>query len=110
MGFEPPILEQPTQPADGTPPPGRERRAYKRRAEDHRELLRAVVSLALAICGGLAAVFLFFAAMGAIDIGDAIVATVVALVLAAVWFAGFWYRHRTHADRDQWQDRERRGF
>ena len=108
MGFEPPILDQPTAPADA--PPGRERRSYKRRAEDHQELLRAVVSLALAICGGLAAVFLFFAAMGAVDIGDAVVATAIAFVMAAVWFAGFWYRHRHHADREQWRDRERRGF
>ena len=72
--------------------------------------MRAVVSLALAICGGLAAVFLFFAAMGAVDLGDAVVATAVAVVFAAVWFAGFWYRHRTHAERQDWRDRERRGF
>ena len=108
MGFEPPILEQPNAPAE--PPRGRERRSYRRRAEDHQELLRAVVSLAIAICGGLAVVFLFFAAMGAVDIGDALVATAIALVMAAVWFAGFWYRHKTHADRQNWRDRERRGF
>jgi hypothetical protein len=30
--------------------------------------------------------------------------------MAGVWFAGFWYRHRTHAERQNWQDRERRGF
>jgi hypothetical protein len=104
MGFEPPILEQP---ADRPP---KERRAYGRRSEDHQELLRAVISLALAICGGLAVVFLFFAAMGAVDLGEAIVATAIALVMAGVWFAGFWYRHRTHADRQNWRDRERRGF
>ena len=108
MGFEPPILEQPNAPNEGAS--RRERRAYRRRAEDHQELLRAVVSLALAICGGLAVVFLFFAAMGAVDIGDAVAATAIAFVMAAVWFAGFWYRHRTHADRQNWRDRERRGF
>ena len=108
MGFEPPILEQPQAP--GEAPAGRERRSHLRREEDRQAIMRAVVSLALAICGGLAAVFLFFAAMGAVDIGDAVVATGVAIVFAAVWFAGFWYRHRTHADRQNWKDRERRGF
>ena len=108
MGFEPPILEQPGAPPEQ--PRRRDRRAYRRRADDHQELLRAVISLAIAICGGLAAVFLFFAAMGAVDLGDALVATAIAVVMAGVWFAGFWYRHRTHADRQNWRDRERRGF
>jgi hypothetical protein len=89
MGFEPP---------------------YVRREEDNGNLVRAVVSLLLAICGGLAAIFLFFAAMGAIDVGDAVAATVIAIVLGVVWFAGFFYRHRTQAGRTQWRDRERRGF
>ncbi len=106
MGFEPPVLDQ-----HGTPTgqPG-DRRAYVRREEDHGNLLRAVVSLLFAICGGLAAIFLFFAAMGAIDLGDAIAATVIAVVMGLVWFAGFFYRHRTQAGRTQWRDRERRGF
>src|SRR3712207_9205422 len=97
MGFEPPILEQPgAQQAEA--PPKRERRSYMRREEDRQAIMRAVVSLAFAICGGLAVRFLFFAAMGAIDIGDAVVATAVAIVPALVWFAGFWYRDRPHAD------------
>src|SRR5215213_4624655 len=106
MGFEPPVLDQHSPPA-GAPP---ERRTYIRRDEDHGNLLRAVVSLLLAICGGLAAIFLFFAAMGAIDLGDAVAATVIAVVMGLVWFGGFYYRHRTQAGRTQWRDRERRGF
>lgn len=106
MGFEPPILDQHTAPA-GAPA---ERRAHTRREEDHGNLLRTAVSLLFAICGGLAAIFLFFAAMGAVDLGDAIVATVVAVVLGLVWFAGFYVRHRANAGRTQWRDRERRGF
>ena len=70
----------------------------------------AVVSLLFAVCGGLAAIFLFFAAMGAVDLGDAVAATVIAVVWALVWFAGFYYRHRTDAGAAQWRDRERRGF
>ena len=106
MGFEPPVLDQHAAPA-GQPP---ERREYTRREEDHGNLLRAVVSLLLALCGGLAAVFLFFAAMGAVDLGDAVAATVIAVVLGLVWFGGFYYRHRTNAGAVQWRDRERRGF
>jgi len=106
MGFEPPVLDQHGAPA-GEP---RDRRAFTRREEDHGNLLRAVISLLVAICGGLAVIFLFFAVMGAIDFGDAIAATVIAIVMGLVWFAGFFYRHRTQAGRAQWRDRERRGF
>ena len=105
MGYEPPVLDQHAAPA-GQP----ERRAYTRRLEDHGDLLRTVVSLLVAVCGGLAVLFLFFAAMGAVDLGDAIAATVIAIVLGLVWFAGFYYRQRTGAGRVQWRDRERRGF
>ncbi len=108
MGFEPPVLDQ----QHGMPQQDRERRGYMRRAEDRdrSDLVRMVISALLAICGALAALFLFFALMGAIDIGDAVAATVVAVVFGIVWFAGFWYRHKTHAGRAQWRDRERRGF
>jgi len=107
MGFEPPVLDQQHAPAAPQP----ERRAYVRREEDHGNLLRAVVSLLFAICGGLAAIFLFFAALGAIDLGDAVAATVVAVVMGVVWFAGFYYRHRTgEVARAERRDRERRGF
>jgi hypothetical protein len=45
-----------------------------------------------------------------VPLGDAVAATVVAVVMAVVWFSGFYYRHRTAAGRQQWRDRERRGF
>ena len=110
MGFEPPILDRHGTPAAAGAP---ERRAYVRREEESRNLLRAVVSLLLAVCGGLSAIFLFFAAMGAIDLGDAVAATIVAIVMGLVWFAGFYYRHRSHASEARLaerRDRERRGF
>ena len=108
MGFEPPVLDQ----QHGMPQQDRERRAFVRRREDHEHgnLLRPVVSVLVTVCGGLAVLFVFFAAMGAIDVGDAVVATVIAIVMGIVWFAGFYYRHRTQAGRAQWRDRERRGF
>jgi hypothetical protein len=112
LGFEPPVVDRaaaPPPPAAGERP-SRERRAFTRRAEDHAELLRATVSMLVAICGGLAIVFLFFAALGAVNLKDALAATVIAVVMGGVWFAGFYHRHRTQAGRAQWRDRERRGF
>ena len=111
MGYEPPVLDRDTAPppAPAQRRPRRERRALTR-PEDHAQLLRATVSMLVAICGGLAVVFLFFAALGAVNLKDALAATVIAIVLGGVWFAGFFYRHRTQAGRAQWRDRERRGF
>ena len=109
MGFEPPVLDQ----QHGAPPQGGERRAFARRREDHeqRHLLRMAATVLVTVCGGLAILFLFFAAMGAIDVGDAVVATVIAVVMGIVWFAGFYFRHKSQAGRpQQWRDRERRGF
>ena len=107
MGFEPPVLDQNAAPAGPQP----ERREYDRREEEHRNLLPAVISLLFAVCGGLAAIFLFFAAMGAVDLGDAVAATVIAIVMGLVWFGGFYYRHRTGEVRlAERRDRERRGF
>ena len=122
MATDPPIIEPPPPPgqqppAVGTPPPERradERRGYLRRAEDrqmlNQERLRSATAALMAVCGGLSVVFLFFAAMGAVDVGDAIAATVIAVVFALIWLAGFIYRTRTGAAMLQRADRERRGF
>jgi hypothetical protein len=106
MALEPRSLDPDPLPAG----PPAERRPYTPRSDDGTRVARSAVAMLPAICGGLAAVFLFFAAMGAVDLGDAIAATLVAIALAAVWFAGFYHRHRTKAGRTQWRDRERRGF
>jgi hypothetical protein len=109
MGFEPPVLDQ----QHTAPPQGGERRAFARRRDDHEQghLLRVVASVLVTLCGGLAALFLFLAAMNAIDPGDAVVASVIAVVMGLVWFAGFYSRHKSQAGRSQqWRDRERRGF
>jgi hypothetical protein len=115
---------QPPGPPEAVPPPppppvadrrAPERRAYSRRAEDRAQFVRVAAQAAMAICGGLAVLFVFFWALGAIDVGDAVGATVVAVILAAIWVAGFIYRRRqVEADlvarRLVKQDRERRGF
>ena len=88
-----------------------ERRAYDRRVEDRTQFMRTAMAAALAVCGGLAVLFLFFWALGAIDARDAVAATVAAAVLAAVWLGGYLFRRRTEAARVVSQrDRERRGF
>lgn len=87
-----------------------ERRSALRREEDRQERIRSMAAFAFSLCGGLAVLYLFFAVVGTVDLGDAIIATVAALVLAAIWLFAFWRRLRTDAARVQRPDRERRGF
>ena len=64
----------------------------------------------MAICGGLAALYLFFAFVGTVDLARATAASIVSLALASVWLVGVLIRVRSGATRVQRQDRERRGF
>src|SRR5688500_5381299 len=75
------------------------RRRAPRRAADRSRLLRDMASLVFALCGGLAVVYLFFAAFGAIDFSEAVTASVIALGLGLVWMIGFGVRIRTNAAR-----------
>jgi hypothetical protein len=82
-----------------------------RRAEDRAQIVRTAVMAATAVCGGLAILFVFFWAIGAVDIKNAVAAAIAAIVLAAVWVAGYFYRHRqTESTTVIRQERERRGF
>jgi len=89
-----------------------ERRAggVGRRAEDRAQLMRVAIVAVTSICGGLAILFVFFALLGTIDFENAATSVLVALILAAVWLAGFWYRHRHESERGLQHERERRGF
>ncbi len=89
-----------------------ERRASLRPAEDRTELARTALAAGMSICGGLFVLFVFFWVLGAIDVKDAVAATVVAVVLALVWIGGFVYRRRLDDDAQEVirRDRERRGF
>lgn len=89
---------------------GADRRGALRREADRTERMRQMAAFAISMCGGLAALFLFFVVIGTVDVGAAAVATVVAVVLALVWLFFFWQRMRTDALRVQRPDRERRGF
>lgn len=91
-----------------------DRRQSERRAEDRGRYLRTAAAAAVAICGGLSIVYLFFAAFGAVDLEQALAATAVALVMGLVWVAGYFVRHREAtglaAQLTDRIDRERRGF
>ena len=81
-----------------------------RREEDREQRMRNMAAFIFAFCGGLSVLYFFFAAIGAVDLGDAVVATVLAIILACVWHYAFWRRMKTDALRVQRPDRERRGF
>ena len=109
------VTEPPQFDPAALPPPVADRRAPERRArerapEEPTQLARTAAAAAIGICGGLAIVFLFFWVLGAIDVKDAVAATIVAVVLAGVWLAGFLYRRRQEEPPMIRHDRERRGF
>ena len=106
MTGEPPVVEERRRLAD--------RRQSERRAEDHSRYLRTAAAAAVGICGGLSIVYLFFAAFGAIDLEEALAATVVAIVMGLVWLGGYVFRHRQatplEPTAEERLNRERRGF
>jgi len=77
---------------------------------DHVDGVRSLAATLFAFCGGLAILYLFVAAIGAVDLGDALVATIVAVVLAVVWLIGAFQRYRTGSGFFTRRERERRGF
>jgi hypothetical protein len=61
---------------------------------------------------GVVAIFAFFAALGAFEVGEAISVTVVVVALAVLWLAhAMWVaRHSDRRDPASVRARERRGF
>ena len=116
MTVQPPGPPQAAPQATPPPPPVADRRAPDRRtgelrrAEDRVQMMRTAIVAATSICGGLAILFVFVWALGAIHIKDAVVSTIAAVVLALVWLAGFWYRHQVESKQGLQHERERRGF
>ena len=72
--------------------------------------MREMAAFVFAFCGGLAALYVFFVVIGAIDVGDAAATTGIAVALALVWMFGYRLRLKTGAAFAQRPDRERRGF
>ena len=85
-------------------------RASGRRAEDRGERLRSLAAGVLALCGALSVIYFLFAALGAVDLGEAAVGSAIALVLGLLWLAGAWQRSRAGGGLATRGDRERRGF
>jgi hypothetical protein len=86
------------------------REGAERRIEDRYQRFRDIAATLVAFCGGLVVMFLFFAAIGAVNLGDAVGFTVAAIVLTAVWLLGVWQRARSGASFVTRPDRERRGY
>jgi fatty acid desaturase len=76
-----------------------------------RERLNTFRAALWALVGATVVLFVFFAAVGGIDLAEATVMTVIVCVLAALWLVHF-LRRRAIADdpRVNRADRERRGF
>jgi hypothetical protein len=110
-GARPAEGEQPATPPAVERRSGIDRRdSVGRRVEDRRQRFRDLTASVLAFCGGLAVLYIFFAAIGTVDVGDALVATIGAIVLALIWLAGAYQRYRSGAIFVTRRDRERRGF
>jgi membrane protein implicated in regulation of membrane protease activity len=113
MTVQPPGPQQAPPPP---PPPVVDRRRPERRsgeprrAEDRAQVARTAIVAASSICGGLAILFVFFWALGAVNIKYAAISTLIAVVLAVVWIAGFVYRNRIESSTSLHHERERRGF
>ena len=99
-----------------TPPPASDRHARERRGrrprteEERAKLIRTSIVTVTWICGGLAVLFVFFWALGAVKPGNAIAATIVAIVFAVIWLWGQLYRRRHESAIVQLHERERRGY
>ncbi|MEA2425104.1 MAG: hypothetical protein QOH13_1514 [Thermoleophilaceae bacterium] len=87
-----------------------DRRGGLRRGADRAERMREMAAFVIAFCGGLAVLYIFFVIIGTVAVGDAAVATIIAVVLALIWLLGYWRRLKTGAVFVQRPDRERRGF
>jgi Kef-type K+ transport system membrane component KefB len=83
-----------------------------RRYEDRNNRLREVAAAIIALCGGLALLFLFVALIGAVDPGEATGLAIAVAVFALIWLVGVYLRRRAgvNVNRVTRADRERRGF
>lgn len=97
-------------PAEASEPDERRSGVPGRRNADRNERIRSVAAALLALCGALAVIYFVFAAIGAVDLADAALASGIALVLALLWLAGLWQRSRSNSAFVTRGDRERRGF
>ena len=84
------------------------RRSPGRRSSDY-EGRATPLTFAMALCGALVVLYLFFVAIGGVDPSDDPVWTIIALVLAVLWLA-YSGRRLLLGGASPSRDRERRGF
>ena len=84
------------------------RRSPGRRSSDYQGRFTPL-TFAMALCGGLVVLYLFFVAIGGVDPTDDPGWTIAALVLALIWLAYSW-RRLWAGGASPTSDRERRGF
>ena len=80
--------------------------------------LQIALALFISLCGGLALVYFLFAAVGRVDLAESETTTIIASVMAMIWFVAFLVRRQTDAlsiDQEEIRcaeraDRERRGY
>jgi hypothetical protein len=72
--------------------------------------LQIALAMFISLCGGLALIYFLFAAIGRVDLAESETTTIIAAVMALIWFVAFLVRQRTGALRVQRADRERRGY
>src|SRR3954469_16295295 len=102
--------DEPTAVPESPLSAGDRRMGPGRRDEDRARRFRNLAATLLAFCGGLAVLYLFFAAIGTVKLKDAPGATAIAIALAVVWLVGAYQRRRSGAIFITRRDRERRGF
>jgi hypothetical protein len=109
------VTEPPPQYDASGLPAVADRRAPERRSDPAQRPervfdARTAIAVGAALCGGLVLVFVFFWALGAVDVTDAMATTSVVLLLALVWLVVYLYRSRQEESDVIRRDRERRGF
>lgn len=87
-----------------------ERRTYVPPGRERVLVARTAGAAAVAFCGGLVVVFVFFWALGAIDVRVAVAATAAAVLFGLVWLVGYVHRSRQEETPLIRRERERRGF
>src|SRR2546423_14577379 len=93
MTAEPPVFEDRRRISD--------RRQVDAFVEDESRFLRLSAAAGVAICGGLVVVYLFFAAIGSVDLGAPAAPAVTVLGPAPLWGAGYWGGPRPPRDGAQ---------
>jgi hypothetical protein len=79
-------------------------------SQPERRRLSGLATVLWTLVGAVVALYVFFLAIGGIDPGDAVVASLVVALLAAAWAVHYFFGRPGDAEHRDQTDRERRGF